>query len=156
MHNGKAVICQTAPKEDLERVLGPLTDDAYEAHVMERSVPDDAKDIIFLIDDMAIPLSREFRDAWAIRDGRIETDMPKARDIHRDRLRREREPLLQKLDVDEMRAGEIADEAGQASAIREAQSQKQSLRDVTGHPKIEAASTPEELFALTLSKLVAT
>jgi hypothetical protein len=82
--------------------------------------------------------------------------MPKARDIHRDRLRREREPLLQKLDVDEMRAGEIADEAGQASAIREAQSQKQSLRDVTGHPKIEAASTPEELFALTLSKLVAT
>jgi hypothetical protein len=71
----------------------------------------------------------------------ITVDMPKARDIWRDKIREERKPKLEQLDVDFMRAVE-ADDATEKAAIA---TKKQALRDATSDPAIEAATTPEAL-----------
>jgi len=73
----------------------------------------------------------------------IKVNMTKAREIKREVLRKERKPLLEKLDVDFMRAQEQND----SERAKQIADKKQSLRDVTQAPEIEAASTPEELKA---------
>lgn len=99
-----------------------------------------------------IPDRRLFRNAWRARTGRlarmikgpIEIDMSAAREIHRDKMRDARAPLLAALDVDYQRADERKDEAAKAAVV----SRKQALRDVTDDPRIEAAETPEALLAV--------
>lgn len=71
----------------------------------------------------------------------ITIDMPKARDIWKDKIREERKPKLEKLDVEFMRAVE-ADDTAKKSEIA---TKKQALRDATSDPAIEAAATPEAL-----------
>lgn len=90
-----------------------------------------------------IPGDRYFRGAW-IDAGKIDVDMPKAREIHKDRLRRERAPLLDALDTEYMRA----DELGDIELKAEIAAKKQALRDITDDPAIESAKTPEELKAV--------
>ena len=83
-----------------------------------------------------------FRDAWRDGGGRKpDIHMPKAREIQRERLRRLREPLLEALDVQYMQA----DEQGDPQEKKRISDRKQALRDVTVHPAIEAATTPDEL-----------
>ena len=85
---------------------------------------------------------RGFRDAWKDDRGlKVGVDMPKAREIHKERLRVKRLPLMDALDV----AYSRADEQGDQSKKREIAAKKQALRDVTADPAIEAAQTPEEL-----------
>ena len=71
----------------------------------------------------------------------ININMDKAREIHKDKIRVARKPLLETKDVEFMRAVESADTATQATVSAE----KQSLRDATSDPDIAAATTPEEL-----------
>ena len=71
----------------------------------------------------------------------ININMDKAREIHKDKIRVARKPLLEIKDVEFMRAVESADTATQATVSAE----KQSLRDATSDPDIAAATTPEEL-----------
>lgn len=97
-----------------------------------------------------VPADRTFRGAWQFNGDAVEVDMTKSRDIHRDNLRAERAPRLEALDVDYMKALEDADTAAQQGIV----SVKQSLRDVTSDARIETASTPEELTALTLDVLL--
>lgn len=87
---------------------------------------------------------RRFRDAWHLKGQALTCDMSKAREIHRDRLRRERAPLLQELDAQWF----MADDKTAVDA------RKQKLRDVTKDPRIDAAQTPEALHALTLDALI--
>lgn len=79
----------------------------------------------------------------------ITVDMTKAREIKRDMIRAEREPKLAQLDVDFMRAVE-ADNATEKAAIAV---KKQALRDATADPAIDAATTPDELKAVTPAAL---
>lgn len=51
---GVSVVC-AAPKEHIERVLGPLTDAQYVAHVKERSIPADATNVVELAADDDVP-----------------------------------------------------------------------------------------------------
>ena len=74
----------------------------------------------------------------------ITVNMPKARDIQRDKMRIARKPKLEALDVDFQRAIENDDATEKASIV----AQKQALRDVTQDPAIEAATTPDELKAV--------
>ena len=97
----------------------------------------------------AVPQDRYFRNAWthvvpgrAV--GQVEVDMDKARDIHRDVLRRQRAPLLAEADVGYVKADEAGDEPKKA----EVRAYKQALRDVPQDPRIDAAQTPEELKAI--------
>src|SRR5262245_40103463 len=97
------------------------------------------------IDPATLPQDRYFRNAWArVGRSKVGVDMPKAREIHRNVLRRMREPLLAKADVDYMRA----DEAGDAAAKEAVRDYKQALRNAPQDPRIDAAKTPEQLRAI--------
>ena len=98
------------------------------------------------IDPADIPADREFRNAWTLDGDKITHDMGKARVIKRDQLRAERAPLLAALDVEYQRA----DERGDKTAKTEVAAKKQALRDVPADPRIAAATTPEELKAVTI------
>jgi hypothetical protein len=67
----------------------------------------------------------------------ITINLNKAKDITKDRLRAERAPLLQKLDVAFMKAVEV--QADTADIVAE----KQRLRDITA--QVDDAETVEEL-----------
>lgn len=97
-----------------------------------------------------MPAGREFRGAWQFSGAAVEIDMDKAREIQRDKIRAERAPVMQALDVAVIRADEDGDAQAKAKAIAE----KKALRDATKNPLLEMAGTPEELKALTLAKLV--
>ena len=101
--------------------------------------------------DVSVPVDRTFRDAWQFSGAAIEVDMVKARDIHRDRLRAARVPRFSELDAAWFRAAETGDTDAQAAIA----GVKQALRDVTADPRIDAASTPGALNALTLDALLA-
>lgn len=67
----------------------------------------------------------------------IKINIDKAKGITKERLRNERKPLLEQLDVDYMRAQE------QGLDTTEIVQEKQRLRDITN--KVDTCSTPEEL-----------
>lgn len=70
----------------------------------------------------------------------IKVNIDKAKDITKDRLRAERDPMLKQLDVDYMRAQE------QGQDTSEIVKKKQKLRDVT--KEVDKVQTVEELKAL--------
>jgi hypothetical protein len=79
--DGGVTIIHAASKKSLERVLGPLTDAQYEAHVVERSIPADATNVTKLPDDWTPPDDRTFRDAWKHDKGEVVVDLAKAKEI---------------------------------------------------------------------------
>jgi len=97
---------------------------------------------------LTVPADRTFRGAWQFDGNAVEIDMTKARDIHRDNLRAERAPKLDKLDIEWFRAVEAG---GDTAAIATA---KRRLRNVTADSRIADAATPEALKALTLDALL--
>jgi len=99
---------------------------------------------------LQVPTDRTFRGAWLFNGDAVEVDMKLARDIHRETIRSERNAKFEKLDADWFRAAETNDTDAQAAIA----SQKQALRDVTGDDRIDAAATPDELKALTLTVLL--
>ena len=111
-----------------------------------KAVPQDATDI-HQIEDSDVPADRTFRNAWDMdKDGRIVTDMVKARVVQQDRLRADRAPLFAQLDTAFMRAVE----KGDADAIKAIGAEKQKLRDATLDPRIMRARTPDDLKSISL------
>ena len=90
--------------------------------------------------DVSVSEARDFRDAWTWNNG-LTVDMDKAKEIHKGRLRKAREPVLAALDVEFMRALEQGNAAKQSEVSRK----KQELRDVTNAPQLVNARTPDEL-----------
>lgn len=118
------------------------TEDEWVARIAAKDVPKDATDVQ-IVDESAIPTDRTFRNGWKAGMGKVEHDMPKCREIHKDRLRELRAPKLAALDVEYMRALE----AGDSALAADIAAQKQVLRDVTKDPAITAAKTVDELKA---------
>ncbi len=96
------------------------------------------------IDRAAIPTDRTYRDAWMKSGEGIGHDLAKAKEIHRNRLRKARAPMLAALDV------EISKALGKGNAEKIAlhETERQRLRDVTADPRIEAANSIDELKAV--------
>lgn len=117
-------------------------DDALQ-RALKKDVPASATNVR-LVEQGEISNDRTFRNAWKDTGSKIDVDMPKARDIWRDKMRLARAPKLIALDIQFQRA----DEAGNQAKKQEIASKKQILRDVTELPAIEAAQTPEELKAV--------
>lgn len=83
--NGVSIVIP-APKSDLEKILGSMTDNEYKRHVWDRSVPQNSINARY-IDDEDIPENREFRDAWELdEDGNIYINIPKAAYIKKAQL----------------------------------------------------------------------
>jgi hypothetical protein len=69
--DGGVSIVVGAEKANLERLMGPLSDEQYKAFVWARCVPTDADDAIELPTDWEAPSDRSQRDAWRIRGGLV-------------------------------------------------------------------------------------
>lgn len=76
----------------------------------------------------------------------IKINIEKAQAITKDRLRSEREPLLQQLDIEFMRAAERADGVKQAAIAEE----KQALRDIT--KQVDSITDIEQLKSLRVER----
>ena len=99
---------------------------------------------------LTLPTDRTFRNAWMYGDADVvEVDMPKAQEIFKDNLRRERQPLLEALDVEYMKAMERGEDTTAIVA------QKVALRDVTDDARIASATTPEMLGAMDVASMIA-
>ena len=99
---------------------------------------------------LTLPTDRTFRDAWVYGDAEVvEVDMPKAQEIFKENLRRERKPLLEALDVEYMRAMERGEDTTAIVA------QKVALRDITADARIASATTPDQLGAMDVASLTA-
>ena len=150
--DGGVSVVHAAEQSDVAKYapeVSEMTEGRFIAWIKDKDVPADAADVR-IIEDADIPSDRHFRNAWAY-DGTIKVDMPKAREIHKNNLRRERTPLLAALDVEYQRA----DESGDTAKKRAIAAEKQALRDITQHPGIAAAATPEELKTAALPALAA-
>jgi hypothetical protein len=130
IHNGKVTWEREATDEAIEAEIARSA--RIDAVSWRRIEPGD------------VPQDRHFRGAWKDDGKSVGVDMPKARDIHRDRMRAARAPELAKLDIEYQRADERSD--GDAKNI--VATRKQALRDVTADPAIEAAKTADELRAV--------
>ena len=71
----------------------------------------------------------------------IKTDMAKAREIHKTKIRQAREPLLASLDIDFQRALETGADTSTIVA------KKQALRDAPAAADISTAATTDDLKA---------
>jgi len=106
--------------------------------VAEKDVLDGAE--YKIIEDTELPKDRVFRNAW---NYDLKEDIPKSKEIWKDKLRADRKPLLAALDVDSMRA--IEDAKDTVAIIAE----KNRLRDIT--LLVDAAKTIDEIKAITLT-----
>lgn len=104
-------------------------------------------------------LPRTFRDAWVLDGDAVVIDMDSARNIHRAALRQARPALflshddtLRRLARKDLLDGLSEEER---AAARAAEAACQVLRDITIDPRIEAAASPDELAALTITALLA-
>lgn len=105
-----------------------------------------------LIEQNAPPNDRTYRDAWKDDGKAIVHDMDKAKEIHRNILRAERATAFTDLDVQFM----VALEQNDSATAQQVTAEKQTLRDITDDPRIDAAATIDDLKALTLDALKTT
>ena len=94
-----------------------------------------------IVDDSQIPSDRSFRDAWKQNSKTIETDMAKAKEIHKANIRNARIPKLAELDIEFQQALETS------VSTTDIVSKKQALRDAPADSAIEAATDEAELKA---------
>jgi hypothetical protein len=145
--DGGVSIVTAASKESIEKVLGPLTQEQYENHVVERSIPAGAVNARRITDD-GIPTSREFRNAWVdvTLEDKVDIDLVRAKNLKLAELRRVRDAELVKLDTEFM----VALERGED--LTEIKSRKQHLRDCTNPLKelqVSGVDDPEVLARIT-------
>jgi hypothetical protein len=95
-----------------------------------------------IVEDSAVSTDRTFRDAWENYED-ITVSLPKAKEITKKRLRRERKPLLEEQDILFMRAVETSQDKS------EIVTEKQRLRDIT--VLADDATTLDELKGLQAS-----
>ena len=120
----------------------PQVETLSDEEIVERAmkdVPADARDVR-VVEEESIPKDRSFRNAWRFCPEKgCRVDMEAAKEIHKQRLRELRAPILASLDVEFMRSLE------KGQPTESIVSRKQALRDVTEDPAIDSARSPEEL-----------
>ena len=118
--------------------------------VFQKDVPYEYAHTAYIVDDEVITSDRTFRDAWKhefLTDGETEIhfiieDVNKAKVIHKERLREERERAFKPLDV----AFSIALEKGEDTKV--IVKEKQRLRDITKF--VDKCETIEDIKKITI------
>ena len=121
----------------------PLTVEEIQA----KDVPDGVTS--YIVDHSSLPTDTDFQNAWVYKDGKVEVDLTKAKEVHREYIRRERKEKLAALDIEFQRALETGD----TSAVV---AKKQVLRDATADSAIESATSLAELRALWNTEILGT
>ena len=122
------------------------TDEAIIARQIERVIPREpgVPADYHVIDQHDLPSDRTFRYAWTWQGSRMDVDMPLARGIHMEEIRKVRNTELVAKDITFMRAVEAGDTDAQAKIGTE----KQTLRDIPATFDITTGvDTPEKLKA---------
>ena len=83
-------------------IIVPGNNELTIEQIAQKDVP--AGKTCIIVDDSVIPSDRHFRDAWEINANNIAVNMTKALEIQKDIIREERQPLLDTLDVEYMKA----------------------------------------------------
>lgn len=100
------------------------------------------------VDDADIPTDRSFRNGWKDTGTAVDHDMPKCREIQREKIRSKRAKLFAEADATFAKALEAwLQTQNVPQAITDAMTNRQALRDAPADPAIDAAKTPEELKA---------
>ena len=94
-----------------------------------------------IVDDSVIPTDRSFRNAWKQNGKTIETDMAKAREIHKTNIRTARVAKFAELDVEFQKALETS------SSTTDIVAKKQALRDAPAASGISTAASEADLKA---------
>ena len=92
-----------------------------------------------IVDDSVIPTDRSFRDAWKQNNKTIETDMAKAKEVHKTNIRNARTLKFAELDVEFQKALETS------SSTTDIVTKKQALRDAPADSGITSATSEAEL-----------
>ena len=95
-----------------------------------------------IVEDSVIPTDRSFRNAWKQNSKTIETDMTKAKEIHKDKIRIARAPKLAELDIEFQKALETS------SSTTDIVAKKQALRDAPAASGISTAASEADIIAL--------
>lgn len=92
------------------------------------------------------PAHKDYRTARTLTiDNKIEHDMSKARELHREKIRERRVDLFKPLDTELLIALGKPNNASQMARI---ENDKQKLRDAPADPRIDAATTLDELLSV--------
>lgn len=96
-----------------------------------------------IVDDIVIPTERTFRDAWDVDwdKSTVVVDMPKARNIWKERIRAARKTKLEALDIEYQRA----DENNNPDEKQRVLARKKLLRDLPQDPRFDTAQSVEDL-----------
>ena len=94
-----------------------------------------------IVEDSEIPKDTVFEEAWKIVDGKIEMDIAKAREVHKENIRNARLVKLNELDIEFQKALETSSDT--AAIV----SKKQALRDAPADSAIGSATNETELKA---------
>ena len=94
-----------------------------------------------IVEDSVIPTDRTFRNAWKQNSKTIETDMTKAKEIHKTNIRLARKDKLAELDIEFQKALETS------ASTTDIVSKKQALRDAPADSAIASADTEAKLKA---------
>ena len=126
---GITLVC-AAPKENIELILGNMTDEEYIDHIKDRSFPE-GNTKWREITDNDIPQDYEFRDAWCdvTDDSKIDIDLVKAKEIKLTNLRQVRDLELKKTDQ------EFIVSLSKGESTTDIEAKKQILRDATNDLK---------------------
>lgn len=115
------------------------SDQVYINRFVSRGFPD-----AVVIDSSNFPDSN-YRDAWELSGSTITVDMTNAKEIHRDKLRSERETCFEICDKLFLEA------FSQGKDLTTIKARQQYLRDLPSDPAIDAATTTTELSAVTVA-----
>ena len=115
--------------------------------IQAKDVPDGVTS--YIVDHSSLPTDTNFQNAWVYKDGSVQVDLAKAKEVHREYIRRERKEKLAALDIEFQRALETGD----TSAVV---AKKQVLRDATADCAITAATSVAELRALWNTEILGT
>ena len=118
-------------------IMTPIEGTAEEC--AKRDLPDGTS--YEIVDDSVIPTDRSFRNAWKQNNKTIETDMSKAREIHKTNIREARVAKFAELDVEFQKALETSSDTTAIVA------KKQALRDAPAASGISTAASEADLKA---------
>jgi hypothetical protein len=107
--------------------------------IAKKDVPQGINYVI--VDESDVPSDRTFRNAWEHSNGIITPNFPKSVELTKERLRKERIPLLADLDVQFQRAQETN------ANTKDIVAEKNRLRDIT--KEADKCTTLDQLKSLT-------
>ncbi len=119
--------------------------------VFNKDVPEKYKHTAQIVEDEFIPTDRTFRNAWEfagvdlVNKTAVRINIDKAKEIHKERLRAERKPLLEAQDVLFMMSLEMNDDKKKSEVLTE----KQRLRDIT--KLVDKCETIDEIKSVTIN-----